>query len=102
MTTDQPGGTGEAASIAAAMAAADALKIIVRPLLEALRGPGAADIAAGLRPRSEDCARVFVAEAVEPAREAYARLWDGAPPFKRPDSLRSVLEIFVAPAGMFG
>jgi len=95
-------GGGTEADIAAALVAAEAVKHAARPMLEALRGGGAARRIAALCPRSEDYAKVFTEDAVEIARVAFTRFWDVPPPFRAPDHTQTELSLWVSPAGMLG
>lgn len=71
----------------------------VDPLLRALQRDHDGTIAAALRPRPEDYARVFVPNVVEAARSAYETLWADAPRLDVP-SANTELKSFVAPAAM--
>src|SRR5262249_33903444 len=82
---------------AEALAAAEVVKAGVTPLLKFL--PGAP--ADPLRPRPEDYVKVFVPEAVEPARDAYEKLWEAKVQVEPLRPGQSDLRIAVAPAGMF-
>jgi hypothetical protein len=88
------------ADIATALVAAEALKRAARPMLEELRDENAAQRLAALRPRPEDYAKVFTADAVETTRDAFTRFWEASPPIRAPDTAYTELSLWVAPAGM--
>jgi hypothetical protein len=92
----------EAADMALALAAAEPLKDLVRPLLQALRGPEPARAAAALRPRRGDYKAVFVGAAVPLALREYERFWQNPPRFPGADPMRTELQVHLAPAGMLG
>jgi hypothetical protein len=96
------GAVEQAKDIAAALVAAEALKRAARPMLEELRGETAAERLAALRPRPEDYAKVFTADAVEKTRDAFTRFWEALPPIRAPDTAYTKLSLWVAPAGMLG
>lgn len=95
--------TLDESSHAAALAAADALGDQLSGLLETLAtGPGRDALVARLRPAEDDYPRVFVAEAVDGAREAYAAAWAAAPTLPPAASRSCRVEAHVATAGLLG
>jgi hypothetical protein len=90
----------QAKDIAAALVAAEAVKRAARPMLEELRGENGAARLAALRPRQEDYAKVFTADGIEAARDAFTRFWGASPPVRAPDPAQTELSLWVAPAGM--
>jgi hypothetical protein len=92
--------TSNPADVATSLIAAEAVKRAVRPMLEALRDENGAARLAALRPRPEDYAKVFTADAAEAARDAFTRFWEASPPVRAPDSAQTELSLWVAPAGM--
>jgi Immunity protein 49 len=95
-----PGVSLATPEMSVAIATAEGLKELLRPVLMALRGPDRLRALASLRPRDSDHAKVFVEAVVEGAREKYEALWRAPPPFPAPDPLRTDLHIDLAPAGM--
>jgi hypothetical protein len=93
--------TSSADARRAALAAIEVIKAQVEPLLLALARDPSGSVVASLRPRADDVARVFLAEAVDVARGAYDALWADPPQMTHvPPGAR--LECHLAPAGMLG
>lgn len=82
-----------------ALAAIAVLEQQLTPVLRALAQDRSGHLAAALVPRESDYAMAFAPEAVEAARQGYARLWSQTPELApvHPDSR---LELHFAPAGM--
>jgi hypothetical protein len=93
-----PPPTGADASRQTALAAIAIIQSQVEPLLRALPRDTDGSVTTSLRPRPDDYARVFTAEAAERARRAYESIWKTAPHVTAPPAAR--LETHVAPAGM--
>ena len=83
----------------AALVLAEALRIVVEPLLLALHGDASAECLAALHPQAGDAARVFGPELAEIAESSFAAQWPQAPAVTRLKGSHR-LQIHVAPAGM--
>jgi hypothetical protein len=91
---------GESAAQAGAMAAIELIRAQVAPLLEAIARDRSGEVVKLLRPRADDYAKVFVAEAIDAARRAYEPVWDGSLKIAYPSPQQTVLRCHVAPAGL--
>jgi hypothetical protein len=87
----------DARSVALAMV--ELLKAQVEPILLALARDRDGSVAAQLRPRPEDYARVFRSDVADAARIAYEAIWADTPRVMHADGGGRV-DIYVAPAGM--
>ena len=85
---------------AVALAFIDTIRRQIDPLLRSLANDSDGSVLRSLRPRADDYARVFSADAVDAARAAYESMWNDAPRVEVPP-LNTHLEVHVAPAGMF-
>lgn len=83
-----------------AYAAIETIRAQVTPLLEAFGRDRTGELVAGLKPRDEDYAKVFRAEAVAAARAAYQSFWQTRPAITVPPPRQSALLCYVAPAGL--
>jgi len=71
-------------------------------VLAPLVGPDGDAALRALRPGADDYARVFRADVVDRAREAFERLWRDPPMLETLASGETTLEVHAAPAGMLG
>jgi hypothetical protein len=86
---------------AQALAAIEILKEQLAPVLRGLAQDRDGSLVASLRPRPDDYARAFQADAVDVARAAYEALWATSPRVAHALPA-SRLECHIAPAGMLG
>lgn len=82
-----------------ALAAIEALKEQLAPLLQSLGSDQSGQVIAALRPRDEDYGRAFMPEVAQSARQAYEALWKTPPPAAG-GAPGARLKMHVAPAGM--
>ncbi len=84
---------------ATALAAIEALKVELSPLIHALAGERGTEMVNALRPQAADYARAFHPKVAEVARATYEALWAN-PPRVSSTPAGSQLQINLAPAGM--
>jgi hypothetical protein len=92
-------GDDESAARDQALALAEALAVVVEPVLRALHGDGRSAMLAALRPRPGDALRVFAPALAVAAEAAFAARWPEAGDLPVPGP-GSRLDIHVAPAGL--
>lgn len=76
------------------------IKVQVTPILDGFAHDRSGDIVKLLRPRADDYAKVFVAAAIDAARQSYEKLWDNSLDINYPSAQQTVVRCHVAPAGM--
>jgi hypothetical protein len=97
--SEEAGNEDETAARDQALALAEALAVVVEPVLRALHGEGQGALLAALRPRPGDAARVFAPELAAIAETAFAARWPEAGELPVPGP-GSRLDIHAAPAGL--
>ena len=85
-----------------ALAIIEALKQQLRPVLEAMPHDRDGSLVAKLRPRADDVARAFMANAAGLAQKAVEDAWAHQTPRVRDMGTASRLQMHIAPAGMLG
>lgn len=94
------GAEAEDAARARALAALEVVREQVQPLLRALSFDRSGAALELVRPKPDDYAKAFVAEAVDRAREAFQAVWDESIDMAYPDGAQTNITCEIAPAGM--
>lgn len=95
----EAGGSEDEAQTKARLSA-EMLCAQVRPILEAIARDRSGEVIRMLKPLAGDYEKVFVGDAIEVARRAYATLWEAPFDMAYPTREQTILLCYLAPAGM--